>query len=145
MATQFTAKVSVTINASSDRVWRGLTDPALIKQYLFGTDAVSDWKSGSPIRYRGVWEGKPYEDKGTILEAVPGRILRSTYWSAASGLPDSPENYNTVTQTLEEKNGVTTLELTQDNCPSRESADHSAANWKMVLGKLKELLEKPAA
>jgi uncharacterized protein YndB with AHSA1/START domain len=145
MAKKFTARAAVTVNAPAEKVWRALTDPALIKQYLFGTDAESDWKPGSPIRYRGVWEGKPYEDKGTILKAVPGKILQSTFWSAASGRPDTPENYYTVTQRLREKGGATTLDLTQENCPSREDAEHSAANWSAVLGKLKELLEKLGA
>ncbi len=145
MAKSFTAKASVIVNAPAEKVWQALTDPALIKQYLFGTDAESDWKPGSPVRYRGVWEGKPYEDKGTILESVPGKVLKATYWSAASGKPDAPENYYTITQRIKEKAGVTALDLTQENCPSREDADHSASNWNMVLGKLKEILEKPGA
>ena len=58
----FAAAASVTIAATAERVWDALTNPSLIKQYLFGTDAISDWKPGSPITYRGVWEGKPYED-----------------------------------------------------------------------------------
>jgi len=48
------ARQSVFIKAPPERVWRALTDPEMIRQYLFGTDAESDWKVGSPIRYRGV-------------------------------------------------------------------------------------------
>lgn len=57
------------INASSSRVWEALTDPKLIKQYLFGTEVSTDWKVGSPITYRGVWNGREYEDKGRIIKA----------------------------------------------------------------------------
>ena len=35
----------------------------------------------------------------------------------------------------------TLLELGQDNNDSEESAAHSKANWEMVLGGMKELLE----
>lgn len=102
---------------------------------------MSDWKVGSPIAYRGTWQGTSYEDKGTILALEPGRLLKSTYWSSMSGLEDKPENYNTVTYALSEVDGVTTLTVTQDNNRTRESAAHSEGNWAMVLKGLKELLE----
>src|SRR5258706_3209022 len=41
--------------------------PEILKQYYFGADIISDWKMGSSIIYKGEWQGKPYEDKGTIL------------------------------------------------------------------------------
>ena len=138
----FTATAQVTIRASADRVWNALTDRKLIKQYLFGTEANSDWKVGSPITYSGVWEGKRYEDKGTILEVVPRKLLKATYWSSMGGKPDLPENYNTVTYELTDGGGETTLTVTQDNNPSEESADHSRDNWAKVLSALKALLEK---
>ena len=56
------AIATITINASTSKVWDALTKPELIKQYLFGTEVATDWQVGSPIRYRGVWEGKTYED-----------------------------------------------------------------------------------
>ena len=34
--------------------------------------ALTDWEEGSSLVFRGEWEGKAYEDKGTILEAIPG-------------------------------------------------------------------------
>ena len=61
MANKLSVKVSRDINAPVSKVWQALTDPALIKQYLFGTETKSDWKKGSSITYTGVWEGKSYE------------------------------------------------------------------------------------
>ncbi len=92
----YEAKVSVVINASSKKVWEALTNPKLIKQYLFGTDTITDWKKGSQIKWKGVWEGKEYEDKGEVIEAIPEKMLRYTYWSSMSGLEDKKENYVTV-------------------------------------------------
>jgi uncharacterized protein YndB with AHSA1/START domain len=142
METTFTATAQVIIRTGADKVWDALTNPQLIKQYLFGTVAKSDWKVGSPITYTGVWEGKHYVDKGTILEVVPRKVLKSTYWSSMGGKPDLPENYNTVTYELTEAGGETVLSVTQDNNPSKESADHSRDNWGKVLSALKALLEK---
>lgn len=138
----FTAKTSVEINASSSRVWDALTNPEMIKQYLFGTEAVSDFKEGSPIVYRGVWEGKTYEDKGKILKVIPKKLFVSTYWSSMGGLSDKPENYSTVAYELEEKEGHTTLTLIQDNNKTEEAKNHSEKNWNMVLSILKKLLEQ---
>ena len=136
------AKATIEIQASAEKVWDALTNPALIKQYLFGTEARSDWKKGSPITYKGVWEGKTYEDKGVIVDIVPNKRLVSTYWSSMSGKPDTPDQYNTVTYELAHASGRTTLSVTQDNNPTQESADHSASNWKAVLQAMKGLLEK---
>ena len=142
MKESFTATANITIRVRADQVWKALTDPELIKQYLFGTEASSEWKVGSSITYRGVWQGKPYEDKGIILDLKPNKLLKSTYWSGMSGLEDKPENYNTVTYSLSETNKYTTLTVTQDNNRTREGAAHSEANWGTVLKGLKDLLEK---
>ena len=88
--------MTILIDALPERVWDALTNPEMIEQYLFGTHADSDWKEGSQITYRGVWEGKSYEDKGLVVKAKPGELLETRYWSSFSGLPDSPENYQTV-------------------------------------------------
>lgn len=143
MSKGYVAQAEITIEAPPARVWDALTKPELIKQYLFGTDASSDWKVGSPITYRGVWEGKPYEDKGVIEEIVHGERLVSTYWSPLSGTTDSPENYSTITWEIRSEGRGTRLTLSQDNNESEESASHSQGNWEMVLAKMKEILEAP--
>ena len=138
----YNAEAHVVIKANAARIWDALTNPAVIKKYLFGTEAVSTWKVGSPIVYRGEWNGQRYEDKGTILEIVPNKRLKSTYWSSMGGKPDLPQNYNTVTYELAENDGETTVTITQDNNPTAESAAHSKSNWESVLAVMKKLLEE---
>jgi uncharacterized protein YndB with AHSA1/START domain len=135
------AEASITIHAPASKVWDALTKAELIKQYFFGTNVVTDWKVGSPIYYRGEWQGSVYEDKGKILEVEREKRLVSTHWSPLAGVPDSPENYHTVTYTLSEHDGHTDVTLTQDNNASEEEKAHSEDNWKMVLSGLKKLLE----
>ncbi len=142
MAGKFVAKTSISINAPASQVWDALTKPELIKQYLFGTTVTTDWKVGSPITYKGEWQGKAYEDKGKVLKAEPGKLLVSTFWSSLSGAPDAPENYNTVSYELSAEGAGTKLTVTQDNNANQEEADHSKQNWDMVLQGLKKLLEK---
>ena len=136
-----TATASIILNAPPEKVWNALTDPALIKQYLFGTDAHSDFKKGSAITYTGEWEGKKYEDKGTIIEAIPNALLHTTYYSSMSGKEDKPENYSNVYYRIEPTGRQTVLTITQDNNADQKSRDHSQANWTMVLQSFKKVVE----
>lgn len=135
------AKATITIDAPVSKVWEALTKPELIQQYLFGTEVVTDWQEGSPIIYKGMWEGKPFEDKGKVLQIEPGKLLVSTFWSVLSGKPDLPENYQTVRYELSPEGNGTRLTITQDNNASQEEANQSERNWKMVLDGMKKLLE----
>src|SRR5262245_33380189 len=141
MNKQHVAKATTLIDVPVSKVWDALTNPDLIKQYLFGTEVTTDWQVGSPITYKGTWEGRPFEDKGKVLQIEPGRLLVSTFWSAFSGLPDSPENYQTVRYELTTEDGGTRLTVIQDNNATQEAADQSEQNWKMMLDSMKNLLE----
>ncbi len=141
MQETFTAEASTVVNAPPARVWEALVDPALIKQYFFGSDIVTDWKEGNPILYKGMWEGKPFEDKGRVVKVEPERLLVVTHWSPLSGVPDTPENYHTVTYQLAPENAGTRVTILQDNNATEEEMEHSAQNWRMVLEGLKRLVE----
>jgi uncharacterized protein YndB with AHSA1/START domain len=143
MSATFNTEVSMSMKATPERIWKALTDPAEVKAWLFGTELNTTWKEGSPITYKGVWEGKSYEDKGTVLKIIPNRLIVSTYWSGMSGKPDLPENYMKVSYEIHpEAGGNCTLSIRQENAASQKEADHSKGNWEMVLKGLKELVEK---
>lgn len=142
MSDKLTAHATVKINADKEKVWDALTNPDKIKQYFFGTNAISDWKKGSSLKFTGEWEGKKYEDKGTILDTQPGKLFRYTYWSSMGKLEDKPENYATVTYELVPAGDETILNVTQDNVPNQEGKEHSEQNWNYVLGELKKFVEK---
>ncbi len=136
------ANAVATIHAPATKVWNALVDPAAIKQYFFGTNVTSDWKEGSPIVWKGEWQGKSYEDKGTILRVQPNRLLQYTHFSPQTGLPDTPENYHTITVELAEQPNGTRVCLSQDNNATDQAREHSEKNWNLMLEGLKNLLEK---
>ena len=136
------ATSSISIDAPPDRVWDVITDPAAVKEFMFGADLVTDWTVGGPIAWRGEWEGKPYEDKGTILEVEPGHKLVHTHFSPLGGEDDKPENYHTLTWTLEDKDGQTQLTLSQDNNASEDAAEHSRGMWDMLVADVKKITER---
>ena len=129
------------IDAGRDVVWNAITDPATIARYLYGTQVVTEWREGSPIRYRGEWDGKPYEDKGTILELVPGERFVSSYYSPLSGKPDVPESYQTVSYLLADDGDGTLVTITQDGCADDAEAQRMSENWGMTLESLRSVVE----
>jgi uncharacterized protein YndB with AHSA1/START domain len=144
MTKELKVQTSTIINAPVNKVWKALTDPDLIKEYLFGTNTSTDWKKGSPITYSGVYQGKSYQDKGTIIDIIPEKLLHTTHYSPLSGKEDKPENYHHVIYELTEENGYTRVNLTQDNVSNEEELRHVEKNWNMVLDGMKKILEKSA-
>jgi uncharacterized protein YndB with AHSA1/START domain len=136
------ARASVVIAARPGEVWDALVDPAEIKQYMFGTTVLSDWTEGGSITWKGEWQGTPYEDRGRILRLERGRLLEYSHFSPLSGLPDKPENYHTVTVTLTQDPHGTLVTLTQDGNSTEEARDHAEANWRTMLGGLKDHIER---
>jgi len=136
-----TARADIHVAASRDRLWQALTDPATIERFLFGSRVVTDWQEGSPILYRGEWEGKPYEDKGVILELVPGDRLVTSYYSPLSGKPDEPASYQTVSYLLASDGDGTLVTITQDGCADDAEAQRMGENWSAVLQSLKSVVE----
>jgi uncharacterized protein YndB with AHSA1/START domain len=137
----YVATAQIEIDASPDRVWSALTDPEQIEKYMFGSRVETDWKPGSPIVWKGEYEGKRYEDKGEIVEIEPKRRLKVTHFSPLSGQEDVPENYHTLVYELDEHDGHTRVSLSQDGNASEEAAEHSKANWQTMLSGLKNLIE----
>jgi len=142
MSQNLIATASITIKAPASKVWNALVDPKAIQQYMFGTNAVSDWREGSPIVWKGEWQGKPYEDKGVILQLKPGWLLQYSHFSPLSGLPETPENYHTVTIELADEGDRIRVSLSQDHNATEEEAEHSGKNWEMMLSSLKKYLEE---
>jgi uncharacterized protein YndB with AHSA1/START domain len=138
----FIAEATVTINAEVSDVWKALVDPELIKQYLFGSEVVTDWKEGSPVIYKGTYQGKTFEDKGVIVTVEPEKLLIMTHWSPLSGTADVPENYHTVEYNIISGYDGTHVSITQDKCASEEEQKQNSEFWSTVLQGLKKLLEK---
>lgn len=137
----FTAKTQCTIHAPVAKVWAALTRPEMVKKYFFGTEMVTDWRPGTPIFFRGEWEGKPYEDKGTVLKFEPEKMLEYNYHSSWSDLPDLPENYQIIRYRLKPKGAGAVLSITQRNIDTLEKKVHSVQSWSVMMKEMKKMLE----
>jgi uncharacterized protein YndB with AHSA1/START domain len=139
--TNLIANAEIDIAATPKQVWRALTDPALIKQYFMGAEVETDWKPGSPITWRGEYQGQSYEDKGEIVDVEPEERLQHTHFSPMSGQPDEPDNYHTLTYRLSQHGTSTRVVLTQDNNGTEEEAERSSSTWAAMLEGLQNTVE----
>ena len=142
MKQELISKSSIDIIASSTKIWNALVEPEIAKEYFFGAEIVTDWKVGSPITFKGEFNGNKYEEKGILLNVEPNYQLQYSHWSNFDGLPDEPENYRTWTFDLTEKDGTTKLSITEDNIPTEKQKKRSDEFWDGVLLTIKQLVEK---
>ena len=140
--TSFKVQKHIDIKASKEKVWDALTNPNVIKQYLFGTEAISEWKEGSTLIFQGGYDGVDYADKGIIKRFEVGEVFQYTYLSTFSGLEDKKENYHLITYTLESMQIGVSLNLKHENIQNEKAREHANKNWDFVLKEIKEITEK---
>jgi len=134
---------SVDIRATVEKVWDGLTNPAIISEYLYGTQTLTNWTVGSEVVFQGEFEEKEYRDKGVILENEYGKVLSYTYWSGFSGMEDLPENYSVVTYYVTPVDDEhTRLTWTQRGFASKEAFEHSLKGMTPFLDQIKTIFER---
>ena len=134
---------SINIHAPLSKVWDGLTRPEIIKEYLFGTETVTDWKVGSEVIFKGEYKGQTYQDHGIILENKFQERISYSYWSKFTGTEDKPENYSRVTYTLHPvTEQLTSFTWTTQGFTSEQGYEHSKNGMKEFLEKIREAIEK---
>jgi uncharacterized protein YndB with AHSA1/START domain len=145
----FENKNTINIKAPVSKVWDALVNPEQTKKYMFGCEAVSDWKVGSSLLWKGTYEGKEMVFvKGTIVEIVPEKLLRYTTFDPNSTIADVLENYLTVSYELETVNGQTIFTVTQGDYnkvaegEKRYKESHNnGEGWNPILVEIKKLVE----
>jgi uncharacterized protein YndB with AHSA1/START domain len=155
---------TIYIEATPERIWRGLTDPSDTRRYwrhatLGGKSFPSDWTKGS------TWD-LVHEDVGlvvhdpeqVVLEADPPRRLAYTWhsftpeWSALVGLAEETaeawraEPRSTVTFDIDQLDlGVVRLRVHHDGFRAGSGVLPGISDgWPAVLSSLKTLVETGA-
>jgi uncharacterized protein YndB with AHSA1/START domain len=149
------------IQASPERVWQGLTDPSLMKDYWRHQKAgpktfLSDWKKGSTYDMIHDEVGLVVSSPGqVILEADPHHRLAYTWhtitpeWAAAVGMDEGTaalwraEARSKVDFDIEDVgHGVVKLTVTHGGFASDSRVLPAISEgWPAVLASLKTLLE----
>jgi uncharacterized protein YndB with AHSA1/START domain len=75
----FIVRKEIILNATLPEVWDALTNPEKTKLYFFHCKALSDWKPGSPIVFKGrIFFFKKIELKGEIVACEREKLLKYT-------------------------------------------------------------------
>lgn len=151
MAKPLIVKNSIAINAPTSKVWDALINPEQTKKYMFGCETVSDWKIGSPLLWKGSYEGKEMVFvKGNIVDIKPEKFLAYTTIDPNSTIDDVSENYLTVTYDLSVEKGQTILTVTQgdyatvaEGARRYNEAFNGGEGWNPILIEIKKLVEIP--
>jgi uncharacterized protein YndB with AHSA1/START domain len=135
---------SVEIFKSTRDVWRALTEPDQIIQWMGGASVASTWKIGSDIIFTGKMPNfnKTYRDRGTVRAMEREKLLQYSHWSEMSRLPDIPQNRTIITFTLEGAGEMTQLTVRHEHFPSEGAFKHANFFWNFALITLKNLLEQ---
>jgi uncharacterized protein YndB with AHSA1/START domain/DNA-binding transcriptional ArsR family regulator len=140
------------INATPERLWTALTDPAFTKQY-WGVSLVSDWKVGSTV----TWELENVtiaDDDQVVVASDPPRRLSYTWHTvtpefiAAFGddqellAKASKERRSKITLDIEPVGGLVKLTVTHDDFdPDSVVLAGVSEGWPSIIASLKTMLE----
>lgn len=130
------------INASLQKVWDTLTQPAYIKLWQYGSELHTNWEVGSTIKFVTKWEDKIFEQWGTVLEFNPPIKLRYSLFAPRADLEDRPENYFEMVYTLSAENGHTNLVIIQEDNRPHAVQEAEQGDENPVLKVLKALAER---
>ena len=131
----------IMINATLQKVWDTLTKPEFVKLWQYGSNLQTNWEVGSKIKFVTEWEGKLFEQWGTVLEFTPKTKLRYSLFAPRPDLEDKPENYFNMIYSLTSDAGQTKLEIIQeDNRPNAVQEDEQGEE-NPVLNMLKQVAE----
>jgi len=134
----------IEINSTASKVWIAITDVEMVKQWQYGSVLTTTWEPGTSIRFSTEWNGKLFEQWGTVIDFVPEKTLRYSLFAPRDDLLDSPENYFFMTYSLEENQGSTVLSIIQDD-PRPQALPHGSVNEEQgnaILKGLKDLIER---
>jgi uncharacterized protein YndB with AHSA1/START domain len=134
---------TITINATTSKVWNYLINPELIKLWMADEEMeiTSSWITGSKIIFRTTVNGKQ-EYKGNILRFELEKVFKYTSYSEIFKLPDVPENYSIIEFRLETLKNQTILSITHSNLLADTAIKHSNFYWNSALENIRKLCEK---
>ncbi|MFB9234996.1 ArsR/SmtB family transcription factor [Plantactinospora siamensis] len=140
------------IDATPERVWQALTEPAFTRRY-WGVSLESDWRKGSAMTWveNGVRTADPEQQ---VIESEPHRRLVYTWhtftpeWAASHdldpGLPArlASEGRSTVAFTIEQLGALVKLTVVHSGLRAGGTLHGMiSAAWPQLLASMKTLLE----
>jgi uncharacterized protein YndB with AHSA1/START domain/DNA-binding transcriptional ArsR family regulator len=141
------------IQTTPQKLWEALTDPAFTLRYFEGTGPESDWKVGSPVKWKMAPDGEYRELGQVVLESEPYRRLSYSWhtlqpehaemfgWTDEE-FAEAVKERSKVTFDIEPTRSVVKLTVTHDDFqPDSQMLKGISEGWPVILSSLKTLLE----
>ena len=126
------------IRATPERIWQGITEGDMTRQYYFGSAIESEWTQGARFEMRSP-DGSEVWVEGEVLEIdPPTRLVQSfsAHWDAEME-QDVPSK---VTWEIEPQGDACRLRVTHEGL-TEAAARQVGGGWPRILSGLKTLLE----
>ena len=139
---QASLSISRQFNASPEKVWRALTEPQMLMQWMGPSDAFKTPVAETDLRVGGRYhivmqapDGEVHDLSGVYREIVPNKKLVYT-WAWKS----TPERESLVTIELRAAGGGTEFTLRHEQFADEAARDHHNQGWTGCLGRLEKLV-----
>lgn len=131
---ELAATNTIAINAPMEFVWEVLTSRKFSVHYMFNCEVITTWEIGSPVEWKGNYNGYEAHQVGTVIEFTPFKRLTYSTFDPNFGLEDLPENYIHVTYELKKEDQKTThLSITNKTFDGHtERFNHILEGWNLV-------------
>lgn len=138
-------RVTRTLRASRQRVFRAWTEPELMMRWFVEGDGNMtvceiDLREGGRYRLEGDIGGKRWRIWGSYLEVrPPERLVYTWTWQHDKGI-GTPEGDTKVTVEFHARGDETELTLTHERFASVEARDEHTQGWKGCLDRFAKVL-----
>ena len=122
-------------------MWRVLTLPEHVRQWQYQSDLTTDWVVDAPIRFRAEWQGRVFEQWGTVLEFDPPTRLRYSLFAPRPGLEDRLENYFTMTYELRDVDGGSVVHFIHEDPRELDGIENNTDHDDPILTALRGVAE----
>ena len=128
------------LGAGPAKVWRAITEPEMLKQWMAPSDAFKIPVAETDMRVGGRYhlvmnapDGEVHDVSGVYREIVPNKKLVYT-WAWKS----TPERQSVVTIELRAAGSGTELTLRHEQFADAEARDHHQQGWMGCLARLEK-------
>jgi uncharacterized protein YndB with AHSA1/START domain len=144
-APQEKLKITRTLRASRQRVFRAWTEPELMMRWFVEGDADMtrcdiDLREGGTYRLEGLVGDKRWTIWGSYLEVrPPERLVYTWTWKHDAGLGES-EGDTLVTVEFRDRGSATELVLTHERFASIQARDEHTQGWNSCLDRFERVV-----
>ena len=136
---------SITIGKGTAAVWKALTEPAAMKQWMAEPEMMVEIESEGKVNgsiAMSWFHHVQATNKGTILAFEPTKVFKYNHLSSISRLPDVPENYSAIEFKLEPIGSQTLLTIIATGFPNETTYKHLEFYWRGTIVLLKNWVEQ---